>query len=155
MTTDTNGVTIPEDATSAPFNPNTPTPAPTQSPTKAPTAAPTPCTSLDCFAEIAEILLNNTATDAEALQDDSSPQFQAMRWLANYDPAVLDLDSTPAVVLVQRYVLAVFYFATGSEGRLSNELNFLSASSVCDWNNGDGDGVVCNGGLVTALNLGT
>jgi hypothetical protein len=61
------GVTIPEDATSAPVNPPPapvdPRPAPTQSPTKAPTAAPTACTTgLDC---LAVILLQNEVSDAE------------------------------------------------------------------------------------------
>jgi hypothetical protein len=117
---------------------------PTQSPT--PTEAQRRCTSLDC---LAEILLQNEVSDAETLQDESSPQFLALRWLANNDPAVLDLASTPTVILVERYVLAVLYFATSAEGGL-NVLNFLTASSVCEWK-----GVVCNGyDLVVALLLG-
>jgi hypothetical protein len=62
---------------------------------------------------------------------------------------LLDLDSTPTVILVERYALAVLYYAAGVEGQLRNELNFLSASSVCEWNNGLVDlslrGVACNG----------
>jgi hypothetical protein len=114
---------------------------PIQSP--APTAAPTACTSLDC---LAELLLGNEVADAEALQDESSPQFLALRWLANND---LDLDSMPTVILVERYVLAVFFFATSADGGL-NVLNFLTVSSVCEWT-----GVFCNGDdLVVALLLG-
>ena len=75
--------------------------APTQypAPSKAPTAAPTTCTrtSLDC---LAKILLQNEVSNAEALQDDSSPQFLALHWLANNDTVVLDLDSMPTVILV-------------------------------------------------------
>jgi hypothetical protein len=111
-------------------------------PTKAPTAAPTACTSLDC---LAEILLQNGVADTETLQDESSPQFLALRWLANNDPAFLDLDSTSSVI-VARYVLAVLYFATSGEGGLSG-LSFLTTKSVCEW-----QGVSCNGdGLVVAL----
>ncbi len=124
------GVTIPlttNNDKDSPSNDSVVTPAPTQ----APTAAPTACTSLDC---LAEILLQNEVSDAEALRDDSSPQFLALRWLANNDTMVLDLDSTPTVILVERYILAVLYFATSAEGGL-NVLNFLSASSVCEWNN--------------------
>jgi hypothetical protein len=117
----------------------------TQSP--APTAAPTACTSLDC---LAELLLQHEVADAEALQDESSPQFQALRWLAYNDTMVLDLKSRSSVILVERYVLAVLYFATGTEGGL-NVLNFLSSlSSVCEWKD-----VFCNvDGLVGALLLG-
>jgi hypothetical protein len=121
---------------------------PTQSPT--PTEAQRRCTSLDC---LAEILLQNEVSDAETLQDESSPQFLALRWLANNDPAVLDLANTPTVILVERYVLAVLYFATSAEGGWLNVLNFLSTSSVCVWNNGE-RGVLCNGdALVVALLL--
>jgi hypothetical protein len=124
---------------------STQSPAPSQSstPTKAATAAPTACTNLDC---LAKILLQNEVADAEALQDESSPQFLALRWLANND---LDLDSMPTVILVERYVLAVFFFATSADGGL-NVLNFLTVSSVCEWT-----GVFCNGDdLVVALLLG-
>jgi hypothetical protein len=117
-------------------------------PTQSPIPAKSPCTrtSLDC---LAEILLQKEVADAKALQDESSPQFLALSWLANNDPAVLDLDSTPTVILVERYVLAVLYFATSAEGGL-NVLNFLTASSVCEWK-----GVFCNSNdLVVALLLG-
>jgi hypothetical protein len=100
------------------------------------------CTSLECL--LAEILLQNEVSDAEALQDDSSPQFLALRWLASNDPAVLDLDSMPIVILVERYVLAVLYFATSTEGGLNG------LKSVCEWT-----GVLCNGDdLIVALLLG-
>jgi hypothetical protein len=116
------------------------TPTQSTTPTKAPTAAPSSfsaCTSLDC---IAEILLQKEVTDAEALQVELSPQFLALRWLANNDTAVL----TSAVTLVERYVLAVFYFATSAE----SGLNVLK--SVCEWK-----GVSCNqDDLVVALLLG-
>jgi hypothetical protein len=99
------------------------------------------------------MLLQNEVSGAEALQDDSSPQFQALRWLANEDSAALYLDSTPTVIFIERYVLAVLYFATSAGGGL-NVLNFLSASSVCQWNNGE-IGVVCDGDdLVVSLLLG-
>jgi hypothetical protein len=112
---------------------------PTQPP--APTEAPTACNSVDC---LAKLLLQNEVADAEALQDDSSPQFLALRWLANND-----LESTSTVTLVERYALAVLYFATGAEGGL-NEVNFLSSlSSVCEWK-----GVLCNrDDMVVALDL--
>jgi hypothetical protein len=120
----------------------TPTKAPTtKAPTAAPTAtttatptkspAPTACTSRECL--FGEILLQHEVSGAEALRDESSPQFRALRWLANDDPMVLDLDSTPT--LFERYILAVLFFATSAEGWL-DQRNFLSASSVCEWNNG-------------------
>jgi hypothetical protein len=81
------------------------------------TAAPMACTTsshLDC---LADILVHHDVVGAEALQDESSPQSQALSWLANEDPALLELDSTtPIGILVERYVLALLYFATNGEG---------------------------------------
>jgi hypothetical protein len=136
------GVTIPlttNNSKDSPYIESAVTPTQSPAPTKAPTAAPTACTSLDC---LAEILLQNEVADAEALQDDSSPQFQALRWLANNDTAVLDLDRTSPAILVERYVLAVFYFTTSGEG-WGDQHNFLSGTSVCEWNTGS-KGVLCN-----------
>jgi hypothetical protein len=132
----------------APTQSPTQSPAPTKAPTAAPTAgptqsqspthspAPTACTRLD---SLAELLLQSDVSDVEALQDVSSPQFRALRWLANEDTAVLDLDSTPAVILVERYVLAMLYFATRGEGWFDH----YSATSVCEWNMWE-VGVFCN-----------
>jgi hypothetical protein len=97
-------------------------------------------------------LLQNEVSDAEALQVVSSPQFRALRWLANEDTALLDLDSSPTVILVERYVLAMLYFATSGEG-WGGQRNFLSATSVCEWNMSE-IGVFCNEeDLVVALDL--
>jgi hypothetical protein len=68
---------------------------------------------VDC---LAKILLQNEVLGAEALQDDSSPQFQALRWLYNDDHMVLHLDSRSTGILVNRYVFAMLYFATNGEG---------------------------------------
>jgi hypothetical protein len=121
-----------------------------------PTQSPAPTACLECL-RLVKILLQNEVSDAKALQDDSSPQFLALRWLAKNDPAVFDLDSMPDVILVERYVLAVLYFANSAEGEL-DVLNFLSASSVCEWNNGGRGfvltGAVCNeDDLVVELDL--
>jgi hypothetical protein len=131
------GVTIPLTTNNDKDSPSiesavTPTQSP--APTKAPTAAPPACASFDC---LAELLMQNGVANSEALQDESSPQFLALRWLANNDPALLDLDST-STVIVARYVLAVLYFASSGEGGL-NGLSFLTTKSVCEWT-----GVVCN-----------
>ena len=61
----------------------------------------------------------------------------ALQWLANDDPARLDLETTPLVELHERYVLALLYASTN--GWCWNEhINWLSAFSVCRW-----QGVLC------------
>jgi hypothetical protein len=141
-------LTITNNDKDSPSIDSTVTPTQSPAPTKAPTAAPTACTSRECL--LGEILLQNEVSGAEALLDDSSPQFRALRWLANDDPMVLDMDSSPT--LVERYIVAVLYFATSGEG-WEDQRNFLSAIAVCEWNN-DLIGTVCNeDDLVVDLNL--
>jgi hypothetical protein len=114
-------------------------------PTNEPSLAPTK----DRMGWFYEILLANEVSGAAALQDGSSPQFLALYWLAYDDPMELDLDSTATVVVVERYVLTVLYFATGGEEWMIHT-NVLSMSPVCDWH-----GVSCDGdGLVVELRLG-
>jgi len=75
----------------------------------------------------------------------NSPQFQAVRWLANQDreypsdqliPILEEKNdlTTPEVYeLVTRYIMAVFFYATSGKN-WQNDLNFLSPSqSTCDW----------------------
>jgi hypothetical protein len=140
------GVTIPlttNNDKQSPTMDSAVTPTKSPAPTKVPSQAPTACTSLNC---LSEILIQDGVANEEALQDESSPQFRALRWLARNDPAVYYLDSTSTVILVERYVLAVLYYASSGEGG-SNALSFLTTKSVCEWK-----GVSCDGdGLVFAL----
>lgn len=56
----------------------------------------------------------STVSTSESLSDPNSPQYQAAKWMIDDDPLVL----TPSIIttnerVIQRYALAVFYFATG------------------------------------------
>ena len=63
-----------------------------------------------------------------ALQKAGSPQYQAVAWLASVDPLRLE----PSRELIQRYVLALLYFAT--RGTTWNDTaNFLSPQHECAW----------------------
>jgi hypothetical protein len=82
----------------------------------------------------------------------TTPQYQALHWLANSDLLNLDFNTTPTQILVERYALAVFYYSTNGESWL-NRLSFLSGSTVCDWNDGTVEGVFCFGTRVAELLL--
>ena len=98
---------------------------------------------------------------AQNLWNDSTPQGKEMRWPAEEDG--LEVDPSDSEVLVQRYALAVIFYATGGETWIDKS-HFLSKMSVCDWNELDEDdyafrtylGTNCTDGNaeVYTLNLG-
>ena len=47
-------------------------------------------------------------------------------------------------IFLERYVLAVFYFATSGPNHWIDTFDFLSTESVCYWNNNVTRGVFCN-----------
>jgi hypothetical protein len=59
----------------------------------------------------------------------NSPQNQALRWIAKEDPAKLRTDH---LALLDRYILAVFYFSSNTEswGRLDN---WMTKAGHCSW----------------------
>ena len=68
---------------------------------------------------------------AQNLWNYSRPQGKAIWWLAEEDG--LEVDPAESEVLVQRYSLAVIFYAAGGETWI-DKAHFLSKMSVCDWN---------------------
>ena len=89
------------------------------------------------FQDIVNFIGQFEYTDIKAMTTDGTPQFNAVQWMADQDPAELDVPSTTnydeAMDFVQRYVLVVFFFSTNGE-TWDNNLNFLSGYHVCSWN---------------------
>jgi hypothetical protein len=126
-----------------------PTPGPTTSlqPTAspAPSASPTtsPAPTVSRFSSL-ETILEPFSVFVDAAQP-NTPQFRALSWLADDDPAQLDLEATPTNKLLERYVMTVFYFATVGE-EWWEQISFLSSQQTCAWRYGGSfatRGVVC------------
>jgi hypothetical protein len=124
-------------------------------PTAAPTVSPTSSERLDEFLNALQKISNRTLLD-----DPTTPQFLAARWLANVDGARHDLTETTSNMVGERYLMALTYFATDPD--VSSELSslgFLSEASVCSWNDvlvldGTSKGVFCeNGNNVANISL--
>jgi hypothetical protein len=90
-----------------PVEPMVPTSTPSMSPSMVPSVAPT-TSRLDDWIE----LLTPTSEDA-ILTNRSSAQYQAALWIADEDELRLPVGSVRGL---QRYILAVFYFATTGDG---------------------------------------
>ena len=109
---------------------NTPATAPLES-SNLPTMSPTPSPTLTEVGFLRELLQPISGT---ALDDATSPQGQALNWLAFEDQANLDFRATNTFVLIERYVMAVLYYSTGGP-EWYDDLRFLSNYSVCEWPN--------------------
>jgi Leucine-rich repeat (LRR) protein len=65
--------------------------------------------------------------------EEDLPEYKAWAWLSKRDMSVdTNRESTPDWKIVERYVLAAFFYATNGE-EWNNTNDFLSPSPVCDW----------------------
>jgi hypothetical protein len=93
------------------------------------------------------------SVSGERLDDKNSPQYQALNWIANEDPAKTSVNHTDIEIIKQRYVAAVLYFALSGEGWI-NQYKFRSEADICSWNQED-SGIICDStnGNIQMLNL--
>jgi hypothetical protein len=135
---------------------------PTASPSDAPSTVPSAAPTVSLLLAFTECLASLSLTD-EVFSDRFSPQFRAAEWLSSQDPYLREnpMECTDQK-LIQRYVLAVFYFSAGGDDWLFcgqsdpvcieslSEDGWLSSSNECSWFR-----VECNGNaLVTTIDLG-
>jgi len=86
--------------------------------TMAPTAAPTSSPTLSAFGILLSYLASISPDGGAALEDTSSPQYQAAEWLFT-NPGLSDYSETE---INQRYALATIYLATdGDNWRLNDD----------------------------------
>jgi hypothetical protein len=80
-------------------------------------------------------------TPRNILEKDGTPQHAAANWIATIDkdkyviPSHADADMHLSYYFVQRYVLAVLYYAMGGEN-WTYKSRFLSKAVTCEWNQG-------------------
>lgn len=112
----------PTEGTPSPVMPRVDTPSPTMTTTESPVMPP----------DTSEAKAHLSQISGSAIDNPTSPQYKAYRWLRNEDPANLDLDNMPVKALEQRYIAAVLYFST--KGKFwDNSYNFLTELDVCEW----------------------
>lgn len=75
--------------------------------------------------------------------DNSTHEYEALRWIASSDPLQVDVKG-PREEVLQRFVIATLYFATQGEF-WTQKYDFLSKVHECEWNNGE-FGVFCDDG---------
>eukprot|EP00540_Astrosyne_radiata_P017154 CAMPEP_0116869948 /NCGR_PEP_ID=MMETSP0418-20121206/28033_1 /TAXON_ID=1158023 /ORGANISM="Astrosyne radiata, Strain 13vi08-1A" /LENGTH=637 /DNA_ID=CAMNT_0004506081 /DNA_START=48 /DNA_END=1960 /DNA_ORIENTATION=- len=89
--------------------------------------------------------LSGVVVDESAWDNPNSAESRALNWMAAVDPMNLDVATAPPEILVnERYVVVLLYFATNGNNWIRTDLNFLSGSSVCSWHNSQDRGVTCD-----------
>ena len=104
-------------------------------------SSPSNTGSLSRFLDVQEFLAVDISNLGD-LENNDKPQYKAALWIADQDK-INDGDGLPlpddpvnydaSYGFVQRYILAVMYFALDGP-KWGNQVNFLSEKSVCDWN---------------------
>eukprot|EP00984_Skeletonema_dohrnii_P029578 scaffold20320_cov112-Skeletonema_dohrnii-CCMP3373.AAC.9 len=110
---------------------------PSSMPSVAPSVSAQP--SFTRATKILNLLL--TVSSEDALDDEDSPQGKANLWVTT-SPLQPGEDDAQ---IIQQYILAVFYYATGGAGWNVKE-GWLESSNECTW-----DHVDCSGDVVTHL----
>ena len=125
------GVSVGEKKSSSGYSPTDPYGGDFGEYTNAPTNPPTHMFDSQTL-QVVDFVTNKGWSDAAEARKQSSPQFRAANWIADYDPLNLDVDDT--LDFRQRYALAVFYYALdGDNWMYGDKLSWLSANNVCDW----------------------
>lgn len=95
-----------------------------------------------------------TGVSSEAdLETSGSPQAMAFDWIVRNDPAQLDPVTVSAREIQERYILGVFFYATGG-AEWVDRFDFLSQRHSCNWRNLDfGMGVLCDESTKTVNGL--
>jgi hypothetical protein len=109
----------------------------------APTSTPSP---QEVLKELESILIPVAFDNGEALQEQSTPQNNALNWLANNT----NLDSYPASKKIQRYALATLFFSTNGAS-WGDKYEWMSNEDECRWYNSGLS--MCTNGSVEALYL--
>jgi hypothetical protein len=110
----------------------------------APTFTPSP---QEILKELESLLISVSFDNGTALQNQSTPQNNALNWLANNNT---NLDTYSNVTKIQRYALATLFYSTNGISWGGKD-EWMSNSNECLWyNNGLS---VCTNGSVETLSL--
>ncbi len=133
-------------------NPESPTIQPTKFRTKRPTTG-TPTEYLpqdksqklggEEFKRLQNLIRRASPNSSSSLLDKESAQFLAFNWMYKIGP----IASVPDRRLVQRWILASFYFGLGGDDWIIND-GWLTVEDECEWY-----GITCINGVVSQLEL--
>jgi hypothetical protein len=81
--------------------------------------------------EVINFLVQHGISKWEDLQNPATPQHKAAQWIADRDGLRVEVSTKHA--FMDRYVLAVLFYALGGDTTWPDDLNFLAHDHVCTW----------------------
>lgn len=95
----------------------------------------------DRYYAIRRYLLHQSAGNVSMMDQAGSPQREALCWISDFDDYNIDATNDNKEAIIQRYSLAVVFFSTFSNRKLSGSENigglinmdFLTAQHECNW----------------------
>jgi hypothetical protein len=81
--------------------------------------------------EVINFLVQHGISKWEDLQNPATPQHKAAQWIADRDGMRVEVSTKHA--FMDRYVLAVLFYALGGDTTWPDDLNFLAHDHVCTW----------------------
>lgn len=86
--------------------------------------------------QVKELLVRHVVSNSDDLNTMGSPQWNAMHWITLVDEADLSIpdesDKDAVYKYVQRYVMALLYYATNGQN-WEHGLHWLGSESICEW----------------------
>lgn len=125
------------------FVPKDDTSQPTDNPIFPPPSEPSTNSTAEPSSRLSSLHERLSPIFGDLLSDESTPQFAALQWLSDTDPANLPVENTPLATLQKRFILATLYFATNGAS-WTQQYNFLTEGDICSWNDGGLQGVRCD-----------
>jgi hypothetical protein len=104
------------------------TPLPMPPPTSYPTVSPAKSSPRPTASSLFQFLVGRSFDGGNALRDITSAQHKAFTWLS----ADQKVESYPDNVIIQRYVMATFYYSTNGNRWLVND-GWLDDGDECQW----------------------
>ena len=89
------------------------------------------------FTNMRKIVMGTVEGEAWRVDEPSSPQRKALCWISDFDTQIDSISGTEIPAIVQRYSLAVLYYALVPDGETSekslSQSNYLSSTHECEW----------------------
>ena len=92
--------------------------------------APTDFPQTQAFEQLFALIGEDISHDVSILRDRSTPQYQALEWMANSDPSTYTFETVPKAVLIERFVAVLVFQLVADEESWAYRLDAFGSRSM-------------------------